>query len=79
LQQEHLGDGLAGRSGNGGGIVDGEAEPVAGKKVTLDAATCVYPLRSSTGSGAGWVDVMGLGAKLERLGAGTVPAPPVSQ
>ena len=49
--------------------------PDAGVIVTLEAATCVYPVKSKTGAGADVVvDEIGLEALI-----GASPVPPVSQ
>jgi hypothetical protein len=53
-------------------------EPAAGRNVTFDGATCVYPVRSSTGAGAVDVDAWGLTDALGEL-IGTRPLPPVNQ
>src|ERR1700723_1912092 len=54
-------------------------DPLTGVKATFDDATCVYPLKSSTGSGAEAAEVEVFREVLEVTLAGAAPAPPVSQ
>jgi hypothetical protein len=55
-------------------------EPVAGRRVTFDAGTWVYPLKFRTGNGAVTADAKGLGvAPEEALAEAAEPEPPVSK